>query len=121
MGFSIIAESREDFDAWQANQLLEASEPNDPRTLHGREVFLSHACVMCHTISGTDAGSRMGPDLTHLASRQQIAAGTLPNVPGALAGWILNPQSIKPGNHMAMNVLNGADLSDLLAYLASLK
>ena len=86
-----------------------------------REVFLSHPCIMCHGIRGTDAASHVGPDLTHLASRREIAAGTLPNVPGALAGWILDPQSIKPGNHMAVNALGGQDLNDLLAYLGSLK
>jgi cytochrome c oxidase subunit II len=121
MAFLIVAESPEEFETWKQNQVREAAEPRTEATRHGRQVFLSHACVMCHTIRGTEAGSRMGPDLTHLASRREIAAGTLPNVAGALAGWILDPQSIKPGNHMAMNVLGGQDLEDLLAYLGSLK
>ena len=121
MGFLVVAESSADFASWKQNQLREAAEPNDATTSHGREVFLSHPCIMCHTVRGTDAASRMGPDLTHLASRREIAAGTLPNVPGALAGWILDPQSVKPGNHMAINVLSGQDLNDLLAYLRSLK
>jgi cytochrome c oxidase subunit II len=90
-------------------------------TQRGQEVFLSSSCVMCHAISGTPAGSRIGPDLTHLASRQTIAAGTLPNTRGNLAGWIVNPQSIKPGTRMPPNQLDPDDLQALLAYLESLK
>jgi cytochrome c oxidase subunit 2 len=63
----------------------------------------------------------VGPDLTHLASRLTIAAGTLPNTRGNLAGWIVNPQSIKPGTRMPPNQLQPADLQALLAYLESLK
>jgi cytochrome c oxidase subunit II len=121
MGFLIVAESSEEFENWKQAQLRPAPDPTTEAGSHGRQVFLSHACVMCHTIRGTDAGSRVGPDLTHLASRRELAAGTLPSVRGALAGWILDPQSIKPGNHMAMNVLGGQDLNDLLTYLGSLQ
>jgi cytochrome c oxidase subunit II len=121
MGFLIVAETHDEFEAWKHNQLREAAEPADTATSHGQQVFLTHACVMCHTIRGTDTASRVGPDLTHIASRREIAAGSLPNVPGALAGWILDPQSIKPGNHMAVNVLGGNDLNDLVTYLGSLK
>jgi cytochrome c oxidase subunit II len=121
MAFLIVAETPGEFEAWKENQLREAAEPADASTSHGRSVFLANACVMCHTIRGTDAASHVGPDLTHIASRREIAAGSLPNVPGALAGWILDPQSIKPGNHMAVNVLDGNDLNDLVTYLGSLK
>jgi cytochrome c oxidase subunit 2 len=76
---------------------------------------------MCHAISGTPAGSRIGPDLTHLASRRTIAAGTLPNTRGNLAGWILDPQRTKPGTRMPPTQLEPADLHALLAYLESLK
>jgi cytochrome c oxidase subunit II len=77
--------------------------------------------VMCHAVAGTPAGSRIGPDLTHLASRRTIAAGTLPNTRGNLAGWILDPQSIKPGAKMPPNNLTPADLRALLAYLETLR
>ncbi|MFL5462208.1 MAG: c-type cytochrome, partial [Gemmatimonadales bacterium] len=69
----------------------------------------------------TPAGSRVGPDLTHLASRRTLAAGTLPNTRGNLAGWIVNPQSIKPGTRMPPNQLKPEDLQALLAYLETLK
>lgn len=121
MGFSIVAETDDQFRAWKEQQLKPAADPSDPGAVHGREVFLTHACVMCHTVRGTDAGSRMGPDLTHLASRNMIAAETLPNTRGALAGWIIDPQRIKPGNHMAPNPLDPGDLQDLLTYLETLQ
>jgi Cytochrome c. len=76
---------------------------------------------MCHAIAGTPAGSRVGPDLTHLAARRSIAAGTLPNTLGHLAGWIVDPQQIKPGVRMPPNALEPHDLQALLAYLESLR
>jgi cytochrome c oxidase subunit 2 len=76
---------------------------------------------MCHAIEGTTAGSHAGPDLTHLASRRTIAAGTLPNTRGALAGWIVDPQRIKPGTRMPPNYLKPQDLDALLTYLQSLE
>jgi cytochrome c oxidase subunit II len=82
---------------------------------------LGSACVYCHTIQGTNASGQLGSDLTHLASRETIGADLLPNTPGNLAGWILNAQTIKTGNHMPPMDLNGAQLQALLAYLASLK
>jgi cytochrome c oxidase subunit 2 len=121
MGFSIIAETPDQFLAWQQQQLASAKDPADEATTRGRQVFLTHSCVMCHTISGTDAGSRVGPDLTHLASRHTIAAGTLPNTSGALAGWILDPQRLKPGTQMPPNALNGDELQSLIFYLQSLQ
>ena len=72
-------------------------------------------------IGGTPAGSHAGPDLTHLASRRTIAAGSLPNTRGNLAGWILDPQRVKPGSKMPPNMLEPKDLEALLTYLQSLK
>jgi cytochrome c oxidase subunit 2 len=121
MGFSIVAQNSEEFSKWLEQQRKPAEPPRDPQAARGLEVFSSHACVMCHTIRGTTAASRVGPDLTHLASRHMIAAETLPNTPGALAGWILDPQTVKPGNHMAPNPMDPDDLNALLAFLQDLK
>ena len=120
MGFSIVAESASAFAQWQERQLKPAPDPADPEPRRGRQVFLTHACLMCHTIRGTGAGSRFGPDLTHLASRSMIAAETLPNTRGALAGWIVDPQRIKPGNQMTPNPLEPDDLEALVSYLGTL-
>jgi cytochrome c oxidase subunit 2 len=121
MAFYMIAESQKDFDNWMTAQAQSSVIPTNAQTVHGQQVFLTHACVLCHTISGTTAGSRVGPDLTHLASRSTIAAGMLPNTVGNLGGWILNAQSLKPGSRMPPNQISGPDLQDLLAYLETLK
>ena len=121
MGFSIIAEPVEAFQSWEQQQLKAAAEPGTEEASRGRAVFLTHACLMCHTIRGTDAGSRVGPDLTHVASRNMIAAETLPNTAGALAGWIVDPERIKPGTQMAPNPLSPDDLQAVITYLQSLR
>src|ERR1700761_3559493 len=121
MSFYVVAESPKDFNNWLSAQAQSSVTPASPQTVHGQQVFLSHACILCHTIRGTTAGSRVGPDLTHLASRTTIAAGMLPNTIGNLGGWILNPQTLKPGSRMPPNQLSGQDLQDLLAYLETLK
>jgi cytochrome c oxidase subunit 2 len=121
MAFDMVAQSREDFDHWYLHQLEPAAEPKTSEAAHGREVFLSHPCVMCHTVRGTSANATVGPDLTHLASRSMIAAGTLKNTTGNLAGWITNAQSIKPGCRMPPNPMPASDMNDLLAYLETLQ
>jgi cytochrome c oxidase subunit II len=121
MAFLIIADPPDTFSAWLVRQRDTAMTPTDSLTLRGQEVFLASSCVMCHAIGGTPAGSRIGPDLTHLASRRTIAAGTLSNTRGNLAGWIVNPQAIKPGVKMSANNLKPDDLQALLTYLESLK
>lgn len=121
MSFYMVAESRQQFEQWLTAQAQQSVAASNAQTQHGQQVFLTHACVMCHTIRGTTAAARVGPDLTHLASRSTIAAGALPNTIGNLGGWILNAQSIKPGCRMPPNHLSGSDLQDLLAYLETLR
>lgn len=121
MSFYLVAESQQEFDKWRQQQLKAAPEPDTETKQRGRAVFLSNACVMCHTIRGTIAGSRVGPDLTHVASRKSIGAGTLPNTRGSLAGWIADPQHIKPGVRMPPNPLSPDDLNALLDYMETLK
>ena len=121
MAFYIVAEEPAKFQDWLQHQIAPAPSPDTDQKRRGQQVFESNACVMCHTVRGTLAGSRVGPDLTHVASRISLAAGTLPNNPGNLAAWIVDSQSIKPGNRMPPNMLPASDLQDLLAYLESLK
>ncbi len=121
MALWVIAESEERFQSWMEQQRRPALAPRDSVTRRGQEVFLQGSCALCHAIQGTPAGSRVGPDLTHLASRRTIAAGTLPNTRGHLAGWIIDPQRIKPGVRMPSNALGASDLEALLTYLESLR
>ena len=121
MAFHVVAEPPEKFESWLAAQREPAAEPTDALQERGRAVFLSGPCVLCHRILGTGAFATAGPDLTHVGSRLTLAAGTLPNVTGHMAGWIVDSQSIKPGNAMPPNVLAPRDLDALLAYLRNLK
>jgi cytochrome c oxidase subunit 2 len=121
MALYVVAQSPEDYARWIDGQRQPAREPGDASGRHGREVFLSSSCVMCHTIRGTQAGSRLGPDLTHVASRLSLAAGTIPNTTGHLAGWIADAQGIKPGNRMPTLAMSADDLQALVAYLRELE
>ncbi len=121
MAFYIVAQPRIDFERWLDQQREPAPKPTDSLTQAGQRVFLSAPCAMCHSIGGTGAYGNIGPDLTHLASRRTIAAGTLPLTTGNLAGWILDPQSIKPGAKMPPTQLDPQSLQALLAYLGTLK
>ncbi|QYF99822.1 MULTISPECIES: cytochrome c oxidase subunit II [Massilia] len=134
MAFHVIALPRPEFDAWLARQAA-PSLPADTTVLQrGREAFLAQQCQACHTIRGvTDVPpfseqariadtSRLGPDLTHVGSRREIAAGTLRNHRGTLAGWIADPQAIKPGVFMPPSQdLDGETLRALATYLEHLK
>jgi cytochrome c oxidase subunit II len=121
MAFTVVAEPADKFKDWYNAQLQSAPAPQTPQQARGQQVFLSAPCVMCHRIQGTDANGRTGPDLTHVASRPTLAAGTLENTRGHLAGWIVDPQRIKPGVRMPPNNLEPGDLQALLDYLQSLK
>jgi cytochrome c oxidase subunit 2 len=121
MGLVVVAEEPADYRAWLERQAAEARVPATAELARGREAFLQTRCVECHTIRGTAARGTVGPDLTHVASRRTLAAATLDNHVGTLAGWIADPQSAKPGNRMPPSKdLTGPELRALAAYLASL-
>lgn len=121
MGFLIIASPPDEFAAWADAQRHSAVSAPEPERQDGDRVFIGRGCALCHTIAGTGAGGVLGPDLTHVASRRTLAAGTVPLNPGNLASWIADPQHIKPGAQMPAMPLSGQDLSHLVAYLMGLK
>jgi cytochrome c oxidase subunit II len=121
MSVDVIAMEPQEYSRWYEAQLAPAAEPADGAALHGREVLLGSTCVMCHNIQGTDASAVAGPDLTHIASRRRLAAGTLSNTPANLAAWIRDPQALKPGTRMPATQLSGDDLAALTAYLSELR
>jgi cytochrome c oxidase subunit II len=121
MRLIVVADPPDRFDAWLDAQRATAQAPADDAAKRGMDVFLKGSCAMCHSIQGTDANGQVAPDLTHIASRATLAAGTLPNTPGHLAGWIIDPQHVKPGAAMPPNSLSAEDLQALLAYLKGLR
>ena len=99
-----------------------ASRRSSPTTwLRGRQIFETTACVNCHTVSGTNAHGKFGPDLTHLMSRETIAAGAAQNTPENLRLWIKNPDTFKPGSLMPAMQLEDQDLDAVTAYLLTLR
>jgi cytochrome c oxidase subunit II len=121
MALVVVAEPAEKFQAWLTQERRAAAAPVDPLAQRGHDVFVTGPCVLCHAIRGTIAMSRAAPDLTHVAGRGTLAAGTVPNTPGHLAGWILDPQGTKPGALMPATSLGSEDLQALLAYLGTLR
>lgn len=120
MRLVVIAEEPAVYERWLADQAANAVEPSTPLELRGSDVFLE-SCAQCHTIRGAHVASDNGPDLTHLASRIEIGAGTLDNEPQQLADWVTSTQRHKPGSLMPSVPLSDADLAALLAYLKLLE
>ncbi|WP_423141748.1 cytochrome c oxidase subunit II [Parablastomonas sp. CN1-191] len=120
MAFQVVADAPDRFAEWRRGQLQTAPPPHTAGQARGL-ALVEYRCSLCHTVRGTEAGATVGPDLTHLMSRRQIAAGTLPNTRGSLAGWIEDPAGSKPGAMMPPQQLNGQDLQALVSYLETLK
>jgi cytochrome c oxidase subunit 2 len=121
MGLLVIADEPAAFEAWRDGQIRPAAASDDPDAVRGRQFVTTHACAACHTVRGTQAAGTLGPDLTHVASRLTIAAGLLPTTRGSLAAWIVDPQTIKPGNNMPMVPMSSDEVTSVSAYLATLK
>jgi cytochrome c oxidase subunit 2 len=121
MAFVVNVDSYADFIKWWDRQLQNAPAPTTPLTQAGYNYVAQHECSMCHNISGTPVGGRVGPDLTHLASRRTLAAGTMPMSTGNLYGWVADPQSLKPGTKMPTTNIEPNDLHAVVAYLETLK
>lgn len=121
MAFTVESHPPEEFRNWLAQQRQPAAEPQTEVQQRGQQVFLTSACMTCHAIRGTGALVGIAPDLTHLASRNMLAAGTLPNNKANLMGWIAAPQTHKPGNLMPEVRLTPQELHDLAEYLMSLE
>lgn len=122
MALHVVAHPPQQFAAWLANQAQSAAPPAGTLQERGRQAFIDQRCGACHTIRGVDGASQLGPDLTHVGSRLHIAAGTLRNHRGTLAGWIADPQSIKPGARMpGATDIDGETLRALATYLEQLK
>jgi cytochrome c oxidase subunit II len=121
MAFRVYAEARPRFEAWLANIRKPAREPTTPLARQGQRAFMREGCAACHTISGTEAEGTVGPNLTHLAGRETLAADTIPDTPEYLFRWIQNPQAIKPGVKMPGLGLGPAKFHAIVAYLTGLK
>jgi cytochrome c oxidase subunit 2 len=121
MALLIVVEPPAEFEAWREAQRQEAAPPAEPMLREGQRIFEQRPCGACHRVRGTAAAGEIGPDLTHFASRGTLAAGVLPMTRGAIAAWIADPQTIKPGNNMPLVPLTPDELQAVSAWLASLR
>jgi cytochrome c oxidase subunit II len=121
MAVAVFADAPDRFRAWLANTAKPARKPATPLAREGQRLFLALPCSGCHTIRGTPADGKLGPDLTHLATRTTLASLTIPNDPTSLARWIQDPQHDKPGSKMPGAALTGSQVDALVAYLDGLK
>jgi cytochrome c oxidase subunit 2 len=117
-----IVDSQADFDTWVANELKPAvTPPADTPAAQGAQLFQQRGCAGCHTVSGTPAEGKVGPNLTHFGSRTTVAAGMYDATPENIDAWLANPPKMKPGSAMPNLGLNEADRASLVAYLQALK
>jgi cytochrome c oxidase subunit II len=121
MRFIVTVEAPEDFNNWLKAQQQSSAVPATDAQKRGQQIFLTGICTQCHTVQGTPAGGKVGPNLTHIATRPYIAAGSLENTREHLENWVTDPQKIKPGIRMPMNNYAPEDLQALIEYLESLK
>jgi cytochrome c oxidase subunit 2 len=121
MALVVVADPPDQFEGWLMANRAPAPAPVTPEQRRGKEIVERGSCAMCHNITGTLAGGRTAPDLTHIASRSTLAAGSLPNIRAYLAGWISDPQAMKPGNRMPAPGLRPDALEAVLANLETRK
>src|SRR6266850_1535578 len=115
----VSVDTPEEFDTWVHAQQQSAAQ--DESAIAGKRVFETTACINCHTVRGTAANGRFGPDLTHLMSRATIASGAAGNTPENLRLWLRDPDAIKPGSLMPAMKLSDVDLDALVRYMQSLR
>jgi cytochrome c oxidase subunit II len=121
MRIQVVAQPQPEYDEWLKHQLKVPGPPVSKEAVAGAAIFQQRTCTNCHAIAGTAANQRVGPDLTHLASRTTFAAGAAENTPANLAQWLKNPNYFKPGSHMPDLRLRNDEVTALVDYLESLK
>ena len=134
MRLRVIAETADGYQAWVDAQSQKAAAPTDPLAQQGLELFLKGrngagyfgsrqqlACSNCHAVAGTEAAGVIGPNLTHVYSRQAFAGDTLDMNPDNLRLWLTNPPKEKPGSIMPNLGLSNDEITALVAYLQTLR
>jgi cytochrome c oxidase subunit 2 len=127
MRFRVIAQPPDDFDAWVATQREDAAvPPSGTQEAEGLEFFSTGQCIGCHTVRGVEAAvGRVGPDLTHLASRGTFAGAIFDLNEENLTRWLEDAPALKPGSKMPSGLrdmgLTGDQIEAMVAYLLSLE
>ncbi len=120
MRFKVIVESRDDFNAWVANQQKPAYQPqtSDEQTAYEE---LTSTCAACHSLDPSEMNTdKVGPNLAHLFSRTTFAGGSFDLNEENLRSWLKNTQAMKPGNDMDITIPS-QKFEQIVAYLMHLK
>ncbi len=115
----VYAHPRAEFESWVEQQRRPA-QANEV-VARGRAAFEQTACMSCHTIVGTVADGRFGPDLTHLMSRRTLASGLVANTRENLRRWIKDPSTFKPAALMPAMGFTDSELDAVTDYLMTLR
>ncbi|MBU6423349.1 MAG: cytochrome c oxidase subunit II [Chloroflexi bacterium] len=124
MLINVVAHPKDQYAAWVASAVKSANEAaaaGGPQVAAGRQLFLSLPCAGCHTIAGTSAQGKVGPELTHIASLDSIVGILKPVNAQNLHTWIKDPQKVKPGTIMPTLGLDDATIDKIVTYLLTLK
>ena len=121
MLITLVVHPKDEYDTWIKSAVADANRLLDPATKAGRESFLSLPCVGCHTVQGTQANGKVGPELTHIASAPNILGVLSPVSEENLTKWILDPPAVKPGTTMPNYHLSQQQASDIAKWLMTLK
>lgn len=122
MLITLVVHTPDDYASWAKSAVAEAGRLNDPATKKGRETFLALACTSCHTVKGTTAVGKVGPELTNVASKKSIVGGLLSPVNEEnLTKWLKNPPAVKPTTLMPNLSLSDEQVHDLVQWLLTLK
>jgi cytochrome c oxidase subunit II len=120
MRIRVISQIPADFESWEKEQAKQSQVPSSSEAQEGAQLFREMSCSNCHAISGVSA-ARIGPDLSHLASRETLAAGRLENNPVNLEAWLHDPEKYKPASNMPNANLTSEELTAMVAYLETLR
>jgi cytochrome c oxidase subunit II len=120
MRMQVVAEPPDQFAAWVKDQKAPIPAEQGQAAL-GESSFLAMPCVACHTIDGTSAQGKIGPNLTHFASRATFAGGSFDNTQQNVTSWIIDPQAMKPGNKMPIVGVPPGMASEMAQFLETLK
>jgi cytochrome c oxidase subunit 2 len=122
MGLRVVAMPEPEFGAWLSKEKKAAAQPEGEVAQKGLELFRTNGCPACHTVTGIEAVGRMGPDLTHVAGRQALAAERLPMSKQNLARWIAHSDQLKPNNLMpSFAELPEEEIDAIATYLSGLR
>ena len=124
MRFRVFVRPVADFDAWAKSTAAARVAPTSDIAKAGEAQFAASGCVGCHIVQGNAAAvGKVGPNLTHFASRTTLASALLDNDADGknLRKWLSNPQAVKPGALMPNLNLSPEALDKLVPYLEGLK